>query len=80
MAIFTRADHRIREQFLWRRPFGSGKRNIVILRFRVEQQLLARKSLPDYDEVTEWILENTFRYQSKVNVALTRSHSLRLYD
>ena len=74
------SDHRIWEQYLWRRSFGKEKRSQLIQRFRTEQRWLERRSAPLYDRTTDRKFENTFRYQLKFNTPISKKVSLSFYD
>ena len=74
------SDHRLWEQFLWRRSFGEDKHTQLMQRFRVEHRWLQRKEAPQFDRTENWKFENTFRYQLKYNVPIAKSVSLSLYD
>lgn len=73
-------DHRVWEQYLWRRVVGPDPRRMLIQRFRMEQRWLARKDAPEYDEVARRKFENTFRYMLRVNTPVARRLSLAFYD
>jgi hypothetical protein len=74
------SDHRIWEQYLWRRNFGKDKHTQLVQRFRVEHRWLQRKEAPQYDRTETWKFENTFRYQLKFNTPVSKNVSLSFYD
>lgn len=74
------SDHRIWEQYMWRRNFGKDKHSQLVQRFRVEQRFLQRKEAPQYERTAEWKFENTFRYQLKYTVPIAKSVSLSFND
>lgn len=73
-------EHRIWEQFTWKRKFGEAKRHNFIQRFRVEQRWIGRKTAPAFDRITSWYFENALRYQAKFITPITKKISLNLND
>ena len=73
-------EHRIWEQFTWKRKFGSGKRQQFVQRFRMEQRWIGRKTAPAYDRITSWYFENALRYQAKFITPINKKISLNLND
>lgn len=73
-------EHRIWEQFTWKRKFGEGKHHQFVQRFRMEQRWIGRKTAPAYDRITSWHFENALRYQAKFITPISKKISLNLND
>lgn len=73
-------EHRIWEQFTWKRKYGTGKRHQFVQRFRLEQRWVGRKAAPTYDRITTWNFENAFRYQAKFISPINKYVSFNLND